>query len=629
MVVPEKLDLEEFARSTEFAEVVTTAKAIASHDDRIIDELRVISTGGTYSGGKRIKTILTETLAKEIDAALFKESLRIKIWDKLAKISWRPFEEAREFVHGLELKNLKDWQVYASSNQRPVDIPTHPKESYENQGWSGFGDWLGTGRIGNRNREFREFKKARNFARSQGIKNLDGWVKFCSSGNRPIDIPSNPLQVYEEYTTLGDWLGTGRIATQDLKYRKFEEAREFVRKLKFKTLSQYQKLHRNNQIPADIPLNPKITYKDTGWAGTKDWIGVSYTLNRGLSYLPYDQAESYVRKRKIKSSKEFMELRRNGKIPKEIPSSPDKVYKQKGWASWYEFLGTKPIRRLNKIYYKVSKTNQKLKYVSFEEARNYAHTLDCRGRRDWANLSKNGILPDDVPSQVGDYYKNKGWKGWGDFLGTWNFARKRLNKTNIRVSKTNQKHKYVSFEEARNYAHTLDCSNRQDWVNISKNGLLAVDVPSKPSNYYKNKGWEGWGDFLGTGNIAPNDRTFCTFQQAKKFVHKLKLKSHKEWMEYCRSGKKPKNIPAGAQKSYANYGWKNWPDFLGSKALPKNLIFREFEQAKKFVHKLKLKSHAEWLEYCRSGKRPPDIPSNPDKNYKNKGWKNVKDWLGV
>ena len=37
---------------------------------------------------------------------------------------------------------------------------------------------------------------------------------------------------------------------------------------------------------------------------------------------------------------------------------------------------------------------------------------------------------------------------------------------------------------------------------------------------------------------------FDSFEEAKKFVHKLGLKNRKEWRWYKKSGKKPETIPA-------------------------------------------------------------------------------------
>ena len=44
--------------------------------------------------------------------------------------------------------------------------------------------------------------------------------------------------------------------------------------------------------------------------------------------------------------------------------------------------------------------------------------------------------------------------------------------------------------------------------------------------------------------------------------------------------------------------------------------FRDFESAKKFAMSLNLKGQKEWFEYCKSGNKPDDIPSNPGVVYK-------------
>jgi hypothetical protein len=55
---------------------------------------------------------------------------------------------------------------------------------------------------------------------------------------------------------------------------------------------------------------------------------------------------------------------------------------------------------------------------------------------------------------------------------------------------------------------------------------------------------------------------------------------------------------------------------------------RPFAKAREFVHGLNLKKSTEWRTFSKSGKRPPDIPSSPDKVYKDE-WKGWGDWLGT
>jgi hypothetical protein len=112
---------------------------------------------------------------------------------------FRDFKSAREFVKKLELKGYKEWQEYCVSGNKPDNIPSTPRGTYKNKGWSGFGDWLGTDTIAARNRVFLSFKEAREFVRSLGLKNQKEWKEYCKSGNKPDDIPSNPWETYKEW----------------------------------------------------------------------------------------------------------------------------------------------------------------------------------------------------------------------------------------------------------------------------------------------------------------------------------------------------------------------------------------------------------------------------------------------
>ena len=56
--------------------------------------------------------------------------------------------------------------------------------------------------------------------------------------------------------------------------------------------------------------------------------------------------------------------------------------------------------------------------------------------------------------------------------------------------------------------------------------------------------------------------------------------------------------------------------------------FRSFKEARKFVQSLNLKSRTEWEKYRKSGNKPDDISSHPDRTYK-KEWKGYGDFLGT
>ena len=56
-------------------------------------------------------------------------------------------------------------------------------------------------------------------------------------------------------------------------------------------------------------------------------------------------------------------------------------------------------------------------YRSFVQARKYARSLNLSSGQSWKNLYRDKELPDDLPSNADYVYKDKGWKGWKDFLG--------------------------------------------------------------------------------------------------------------------------------------------------------------------------------------------------------------------
>jgi hypothetical protein len=47
-----------------------------------------------------------------------------------ANKEYRSFEDAREFVHRLQLKSSEEWNEYSKSDKKPSDIPADPRWQY-------------------------------------------------------------------------------------------------------------------------------------------------------------------------------------------------------------------------------------------------------------------------------------------------------------------------------------------------------------------------------------------------------------------------------------------------------------------------------------------------------------------
>jgi len=258
----------------------------------------------------------------------------------------------------------------------------------------------------------------------------------------------------------------------------------------------------------------------------------------------------------------------------------------------------------------------KKKFRSFVEAHALIQKLGLKGEKEWREYCRLGNKPDDIPMTPHATYKNKGWISYGDWLGTGSIA--------------TFKRKYRTFEEARKFARSLNLKKGKEWQEYAKSDKKPNDIPYSPDKVYKNKGWKDMGDWLGTGFVANFNRVFLPFLAARKFVHTLKITGYNDWIAYTKSKKLPKNIPTHPDRTYKKEGWKDWGDWLGTGTVAySKRVIRPFFEARKFARSLNMKSEQVWRKYAKSYKKPADIPSAPDKQYKNDGWKNWGDWFGT
>ena len=110
------------------------------------------------------------------------------------------------------------------------------------------------------------------------LKNQKDWKSFCKSNSFPKHIPKSPEKTCSKYwISWGDWLGTGTIANQKKKYRKFLLARKYSRGLKILTKDEWNKFCKSGNTPEDIPFSPNSVYKNKGWISWGDWLGTNKT----------------------------------------------------------------------------------------------------------------------------------------------------------------------------------------------------------------------------------------------------------------------------------------------------------------------------------------------------------------
>lgn len=605
LIVPDDIVWDEFTESTPFRQVARILSALSTQDERIAEEFR-ITNAGKKNGGRRIIIDGSVPVGLKLDLNDFAYEINAKIWERVAKVNWMPFEEARAFVHELNLQNSKGWWEFCQSGQKPEDIPFNPNIVYAHNGWKSFGDWLGTGTIAWRLKEYRSYYDAIKFVHTLNLKNHNEWDKYCHSGERPDDIPVHPAGTYrgKGWSNWGDWLGTGSISNRLKEYRSFEEARAFVHKLNFISGDEWVNYCKSGLKPADIPTNASQTYKNKGWKGMGDWLGTGSIANFQKQYRSFEEARSFTQGLKLKNVKEWREYCKSGNKPYDISAAPNRTYLNKGWRDWGDWLGTGAI------------ASNLIEYRPFINAREFTHQLKLNSLAEWLNYTKSGNKPDDIPKCPNRAYADKGWKGVGDWLGTGTIA------PHLKV--------YRSFNEARAFVQKLKINSGSEWKKYCQSGNKPDDIPKCPNQTYADKGWKGMGDWLGTGYIATNFRVYRPFYEARAFVQGLKLKNEDDWRKFCKSGNKPDDIPYKPNIIYANNGWKVMSDWLGADTIAFQLReYRSFEEARAFVHTLKLRKQDDWREYCKSGNKPNDIPSTPKRTYSGNGWTGMRDWLGT
>jgi hypothetical protein len=118
-----------------------------------------------------------------------------------------------------------------------------------------------------------------------------------------------------------------------------------------------------------------------------------------MRYLPFTKAREYVRSNKSLTGSNWWEWCKT-KRPSNIPSRPDRTYKDKGWKDWKDW----------KDWF-----GDKKKFLPYKKARVLARTLGIKGTKEWYLLCKQGKRPKIIPACPNSYYPE--FVSYPDFFG--------------------------------------------------------------------------------------------------------------------------------------------------------------------------------------------------------------------
>ena len=331
---------------------------------------------------------------------------------------------------------------------------------------------------------------------------------------------------------------TGKGVGAGKKFLPFKQALVYVRSLKLKSLTEWKVWSKSGGREANVPSRPERSYRHEGWQGYGHWLGTGNLVGGKPAFLPFKKALVYARSLKLKSLTEWKVWSKSGGREANMPSAPNETYKHDGWQSYGHWLGTGNL------------VGGKLAFLPFKKALLYARTLKLKGCNEWEDWAKTGVRPANIPSNPDRTYKHDGWQGYGHWLGTGKLVGGKLT--------------FLPFQKALLYARTLKLKSKKEWHDWAKTGVRPANTPFCPDEIYKHDGWQGYGHWLGTGNVAPKDHQFLPFNKALLYARSLKLKTVKRWEAWRMTGARPVNIPSNPHTFYKHDGWQGYGHWLGT-----------------------------------------------------------------
>jgi very-short-patch-repair endonuclease len=309
----------------------------------------------------------------------------------------------------------------------------------------------------------------------------------------------------------------------------FTNALVILSELNITSVSEWRLWIKNNR-DKNIPYNPEIVYKNSGWVDYYHFFNKKYKTKKFISY---SDAVSLIKKVNIKDVSEWrLWIKIN--IDKNIPSSPKTVYKNE-WVSWGEFLSNNNI------------SNSKKLFRNYDDSKLYLSEYNLTGYEQFNKWYKeNNII--DIPSNPHIQYKNNGWTSWGDFLSNNNITNRERSKLFITYTECKEN---ISKENFKNAKHFSNWKNRPDYI------------PSAPSIFYKDKGWISWSDFLGNNVISNRERgkRYLSYIDAKSYLSNYNLSHKLYYMEYI-ANNNIDFLPKRPEYIYREF-WTGYLDFLG------------------------------------------------------------------
>ena len=326
-IYSEEKSSEALLESEDFQNILSTLRALASNDERIIEFFREKQNAKGNTGLRDLVQFDIEEIASgiNINTADVIELIELKAWSRLARLSWRPFEEAREYVRVLGLNSMKDYFKITKAKNWPVDISSRPDHIYKNSGWIDWAYFLDT-----ENKNFRKSKQyytydeAKTFLSSLNINSAGEYKEYINKNNQ-FYLPIYPNQTYEkEWKGWHDYLNITKIDFWDL-----DNIGNWIKDSKIKTIKEFISLSKQGKVPKEIPKSFYIKYKDE----------ISDDFFYKNSLMTFEEAKRWMLDNNVYSSIQWRDLCKTKMKPDNLPSDLINAYSnEKGWDGYGSFF---------------------------------------------------------------------------------------------------------------------------------------------------------------------------------------------------------------------------------------------------------------------------------------------------
>lgn len=316
-----------------------------------------------------------------------------------------------------------------------------------------------------------------------------------------------------------------------------------------------------------LPASPRKSYASS-------WVSWQNFLNAGRSvFYSFEHTQRVIRQRNCRSLREYRQL--CNELP-DLPFNPAETYKDM-WKGYRVFFNTE-----REPYYTWEQTLEIIRFEEFDSREEYiafAQSVDLR-----------------LPTNAHTIYK-KHWNGWLAFLG-------------------NDWKKKYSFEECKSIVALHKLNSLQAYLDL-RSALRDWRMPKDPRKYYLKCGWQGMRDFLSKPSSV---KKYSTIDEAMLVTRTLGIRSCTEYQNLKRY-KEDQRLPSMPERVYAKQ-WTSWTSFLGSK----QSRYYSFLEARLVARIYGWRTSGIYKFACSTD---PRLPTCPESYYREEGWKNWSDFLGI